>query len=261
MIVSIVNNKGGVGKTTTAVNLAAALADIGHRTLLMDLDAQASASLSLGIPRHQLAPSTADLLLQLAPIPPREIDAIRTTNVPGLDLITGSLDLANADVILAAIRGREHRLKQVLASVRDDYRFIILDCPPSLSLLSIGAIVASDGIIIPLTPHYLALEGLTALRSTIDTIRRTMNVPAHLLGIVLTMVDYRTRVTRDIIDGIRGAYGHDMFRTEIRNSVRLVEAPSFGKSIHDYAPSSPGAQAYQDLAREVLQRAKDQKHK
>jgi chromosome partitioning protein len=255
MILTLINSKGGVGKTTSAVNLAAALAELGHRTLLLDLDQQASASFSLGIPRDQLAPSSADVLLHDLPI--RE--AIRPTSTPKLDIVTASIELANADIVLAPVRGRESRLAGALAPIRGEYAYILIDCPPSLSLLPINALLASDWFMVPLVPHYLALEGLVSLLDAVSTIQREMGATAKLLGLLLTMVDVRARSTTDLIAMIRDHYGSAVFDTEIRTNIRLAEAPSFGRTALQHDPTSTGALAYTALAREVVK--KNKKHK
>lgn len=248
MVLALVNNKGGVGRTTTAVNLSAGLANRNHQILLVDLDSQGSASLSLGVNRADLKPSSADVLLGGMSIQ----RAIRPTTIKGLDLLTGSMELANADLVLGDARGREMRLKNALNPIREEYDFIILDCPPSLSLLPINALVAADTYLVPVTPHYLALEGLVNLMEAVERVRQGMGTASLQLGLVLTMVDYRNRATREIVDIIRGHYKRQVFKTEIRINVRLAEAPSFGKSIFDYAPSSTGAAAYRRLVTEVL---------
>jgi chromosome partitioning protein len=252
MILALINSKGGVAKTTSAVNLAAGLASLGHPTLLVDLDSQCSAALSLGVTREDLLPSSANVLLDGMPIR----QAIRPTAIDSLSLLTASIELANADLALSQLRGREERLKAALAPIRNDYRYIILDCPPSLSLLPINALIASDAFIVPVVPQYLALEGLLNLLETVETIRQNMNARSLLLGLLLTLVDYRAKVTADIIERIRKAYGKQVFETEIRVNIRLAEAPSFGESIFDYDRSSTGAHAYRSLALEVVKRAK-----
>jgi len=256
MIISLINNKGGVGKTTTAVNLAAGLIGKNRRILLIDLDSQGSASLSLGIARHDLPPSSANVLLNRVPIQ----TVIRKTTIKGLDLITGSMDLANADLSLSDVNGREKQLKSAIETIRNNYDFIIMDCPPSLSLLPINALVATDAYIIPVTPQYLALEGLANLMDVVEKIRQGIGTTAILLGIVLTLVDYRVRATKEIIDMLRGHYGHQIFKTEIRINVRLSEAPSFGKTIFDYDKTSTGAESYRNLAIEVTQRCQRNKY-
>jgi chromosome partitioning protein len=252
MILALVNNKGGVAKTTCAVNLAAALAKPTRGVLLVDLDSQGSASFSLGVARADLKPSAAEVLLDGMPIR----SALRHTAVAGLDLLTGSMDLANADLALADMRGRESRLKEALAPLRNDYPIIIIDNPPSLSLLPINALVAADAFVVPITPHYLALEGLVNLMGAVERLRQGMGVQAKLLGLVLTQVDYRTKVAAEIAGMIREQYKAKVFKTEIRVNVRLTEAPSFGRTILDYAASSSGAEAYRSLAAEVLQRCR-----
>lgn len=250
MILALVNNKGGVAKTTTAVSLAAGIAAPGRRVLLIDLDSQGSASLSLGVPRAELTPSTADVLFDAMPIR----QAIRQTAVAGLDLLTGSMALANADLVLSDMRGREGRLKDAVAPIRHDYAFVILDCPPSLSLLPINALVAADAFIVPVVPHYLALEGLVNLMEAVTRLQDGIGATAELLGLVLTMVDYRTHAAGELVRMIRDHYKRQVFKTEIRVNVRLTEAPSFGKPIFTYAPESTGAIAYQELTTEVLHR-------
>lgn len=249
MVIAVLNNKGGVGKTTTAVNLAAGLAQNGQRVLLIDLDSQGSASLSLGVSRENLRPSMADVLLEEAPIK----SSIRRQIAEGLDLLPGSMELANADLVLGGMKGRESRLHKVLEPIRGLYSQIILDCPPSMSLLPINALIAADKFLVPVTPHYLALEGLVNLLGAVDRVHQGFGRGASLLGLVLTMVDYRTKVSSEIVDMIRGHYKSLVFETEIRMNVRLTECPSFGKSIFDYDPKSPGALAYQQLTQEVLQ--------
>jgi chromosome partitioning protein len=248
--VALVNNKGGVGKTTSAVNLAAGIAAGKRRVLLADLDAQGSASLSLGLSRADLTPGTAEVILDGLPI--RE--ALRPSSVKGLDILPGSMTLASADLALSVVKGREVVLKNALGPVLGDYDFAVLDCPPSLGLLTVNALTASDFFIIPLTPDYLALEGLVNFMAAVEKIRAGIGKVAAPLGILLTLADYRLNVTEEIGRMIRGHYGRLVFKTEVRGNVRLKEAPSFGKSIFDYDNESAGAEAYRELTKEVLQR-------
>lgn len=247
---ALVNNKGGVGKTTSAVNLAAGIASGGRRVLLADLDAQGSASLSLGLSRSDLTPGTAEVILAGHHI--RE--AIRPSYVPGLAILAGSMALASVDLALSDVKGREAVLKNVLTPILGDYDFIILDCPPSLGLLTVNALTAADFFLVPVTPDYLALEGLVNLMDAVELIRAGIGKTAALLGILLTLADYRLNVTGEIGGMIRKHYGREVFRTEIRGNVRLKEAPSFGKTIFDYDAGSAGAEAYRELTGEVLRR-------
>jgi chromosome partitioning protein len=242
-IIALVNNKGGVGKTTSAVALAAGLAGGGHRVLLADLDAQGSASLSLGVARAELAPGTAEVVLDGLP-----------SYVEGLDLLTGSMRLASADLALSDLKGREAVLKTVLSPVQGDYGFIVLDCPPSLGLVTVNALVAADRFIVPLTPDYLALEGLVNFMEAVEKIRAGIGTAAAPLGILLTLCDYRLNATAEIIGLIRRHYGRLVFKTEVKSNVRLKEAPSFGKTIFDYDAGSAGAECYRALVKEVMDR-------
>lgn len=253
MITALVSRKGGVAKTTTAVSLAAAVAGRGHRVLLVDLDSQCSASFSLGVPREQLAPSSADLILRDAPAPA----LVRGTPVEGLDLITGSVDLMAADVELARSSGFTHRLRTGLEAVRELYDFVFLDCAPSLSVLPQSALVAADAFLLPVVPQFLAVEGVTNVIQAAERLgQRTGGFAPVPLGIVLTMVDYRTRATRENVELVRRRFRDLVFAVEIRVNVRLAEAPGAGEPIFSFDPSSTGARAYGLLAEEFLLRAR-----
>jgi len=249
--VALVNNKGGVGKTTSAVNLSAGIAAGKRRVLLVDLDAQGSASLSLGLSRADLSPGTAEVIMEGLPIQ----DAIRPSSVRGLDILPGSMTLASADLVLSVVKGREVVLKGALAPILPDYDFIILDCPPSLGLLTVNALTAAGFFVIPLTPDYLALEGLVNFMNAVEKIRAGIGGKvAAPLGILLTLADYRLNVTDEIGKMIRGYWGRLVFKVEIPGNVRLKEAPSFGKDILNYDNGAAGADAYRELTKEVLHR-------
>jgi chromosome partitioning protein len=250
VIIAVLNCKGGVGKTTAAVNLAAALASPKRRILLVDLDSQGSASLWLGIPRHHLRPSAASCLLEKYPI----LKAIRHTDVANLDILPGSIELANVDIALCGMRGRETMLRRMLERLGSHYDLIILDCPPGLSLLNVNAIVAADGLIVPVTPEALAVAALDALLATIERVRSRMTTRGRLLGILLSAVDPQRKHGRENADRLRAAHREKVFHTEIRAANVLSEAPAAGKPIAAAAPKSPSADAFRRLAGEVLQR-------
>ena len=254
MITALISRKGGVGKTTTAINLSAALAGVGKKVLLVDLDSQASASISLGVHRSSLAPSSSDVLLYSAAVQP----LVRQTAHPGLDLITASVDLGSVDQELAQFTNRDFRLRSALESVKNDYDFIILDCPPNLSLVSVNALVASDNFVVPSVPHYLSITGIEGLVATARRLAEKCGVRPELLGIVLTQVDYRTKASRNNVSEIRERYGSAVFAMEIRVNIRLAEAPEKGQTIFQYDSKSAGAKAYRLLAAEVLMRARAQ---
>lgn len=253
MVISVINNKGGTGKTSISVNLAAALASSGGPILLIDMDSQASAAFHLGVARNELQPSTADVLFNELPI----ARASRPTGIRGLELVTGGIELAHSDLILADMVGREDCLSKAIDPVRNKYDFIICDCSPSLSILSVNALVASDYYIVPITPQYLALEGLISLMDAVGRIEQGMGKSAALLGIVLNMVctvSQRTKSQAEIINLVREHYRKDVFTNFIKRYAKLEEAPACGSSIFEYAPKSPAALQYRMLAYEVLSR-------
>ena len=247
-IVSLVNQKGGVGKTTTAVSLAVALGRRGQRVLLVDLDPQANATSALGVNGKDLA-GTYDAILDETPV----IECIVPVAEEKVSLVPSSAELSGAEVELVPVMARERRLASALAQVRDSYDWILIDCPPSLGLLTINALNASDAVIIPVQCEYMALEGLSRLMETLDLVKRNLNPRLHVLGVILTMFDARTRLAQQVVDEVRTHFPQT-FATIIPRSVRLSEAPSHGKSIFLYDQGGRSATAYDAVASELLER-------
>jgi chromosome partitioning protein len=255
--VALVNNKGGVGKTTTAVSLSTELARGGRKVLLVDLDGQGSASRSLGLDREDLYPGVAEAMLEGLSVR----KAIKPSYIPKLDILAGSMNLVSTDVFLADVEKREFVLRNAIEPAVSDYDYIFLDCPTSFGLLTVNALTSADYSILPVTPDYLGFVGLVNLMDAVEKTKDGIGEAAELLGILITMADYRVRVTREIGDMIRERFGRMVFNTEIRTNVRLREAPSYGKSIFDYDIRSHGAEAYSRLAKEVVNRIRQDRLK
>jgi chromosome partitioning protein len=249
-IYTLVNQKGGVGKTTTTINLGAYLANMGQRVLLVDLDPQANATSCLGIDKNSVKHGTYDALMGTRPA----AESILHNEQFKLSLLPAAPGLAGAEVELVNEMARETRLKQALAPLRDRYDYILIDCPPSLGLLTLNGMVASqDGLIIPVQCEYLALEGLGMLMDTVERVRKALHPQLRIRGILMTMFDNRTNLSQEVVDEVRKHFKKQVFTTIIPRSVRLAEAPSYGMPILSYFPSSPGAEAHRALAEEVLE--------
>jgi chromosome partitioning protein len=249
-VLTVANQKGGVGKTTTAVSLSAALADMGCRVLLVDLDPQANATSGVGLRVRSGQPTIYDVLVNDLDVD----DVIEPSSVRNLFVIPSHIDLAGAEVELVSAFSREQKLRRALEPVREEYDLIIVDCPPSLGLLTVNALTAGDGVIVPIQCEYYALEGLGALNRNAELIQAQLNPDLVITGFVMTMLDARTRLSQQVIDEVSAHFGELVFRTRIPRSVRLAEAPSFGQPITVFDPSSRGAMAYRRLAAELLER-------
>jgi chromosome partitioning protein len=246
-VIAVANQKGGVGKTTTSVNLSAALAELGHRTLVVDLDPQGNAGTGLGIDIRQLDASIYDVLLHETPLD----DCIEGSSVRNLFVAPSSLDLAGAEIELVPAFSREHRLRQALEQVRDDFDYVIIDCPPSLGLLTVNAFAAASEVLVPIQCEYYALEGLGQLMRNVDLVQRNLNPKLEISAVVLVMYDGRTNLALQVAEEVRSHFGDRVCQTVIPRSVRLSEAPSFGQPITTYDSTSRGAIAYRELAKEV----------
>jgi chromosome partitioning protein len=250
-IIAFANQKGGVGKTTTTINLGTALAELGQRILIVDFDPQGGCAIGLGIEPGALDLSVYNALLDRSC---EVADVIQKTRVPGVDLLPSNIDLAAAELMLVQEVAREQTLLRVLASLRLDYDFMLIDCPPSLGLLTINALTASDGVIIPLECEYYALRGMALLMDSIDRVRERLNPRLQVDGIIATMYDARTLHGKEVLQRVKEAFGRRLFETVVRKTIRFAEAPVVGEPILTYASASPGAQAYRQLAQEVMDR-------
>jgi chromosome partitioning protein len=249
-VIAITNQKGGVGKTTTAVNLSACLADLGKKVLMLDIDPQGNATSGIGIDKQKIKRCIYDALIN-------DIDArkiIVESSIGGLDVIPATIQLAGAEIELVPTLSREVRLKKVIEKIRNEYDFIFIDCPPSLGLLTLNALTAADIVLVPIQCEYYALEGLGQLVNTIDLVKKHLNSDLQIRGVILTMYDSRTNLSLQVADEVRKHFGEVVFRAVIPRNVRLSEAPSHGEPIIKYDPRSKGAEVYKLLAEEVLAR-------
>ncbi|OGW92235.1 MAG: hypothetical protein A3D28_01485 [Omnitrophica bacterium RIFCSPHIGHO2_02_FULL_63_14] len=246
--IAVCNQKGGVGKSTTAVNVGSYLALSGHNTLLIDLDPQGNASTTCGINRTSIAKDIYQVLVNGAPA----VDAVVQTAIPRLNIIPSTLDLAGAEAYLADVEGREFMLRRACEPLKSQYEFIIIDCPPSLGGLTINALSAADSTLIPVQCEYLALEGLSSLMQAVGLIKKNLNPDLKVGGIVLTMTDFRANLAREVADEVKRFFKELVFATAIPRNIRLAESPSFGKPICLYDPNSTGAIAYRLLTQEVM---------
>ncbi len=249
-VVAIANQKGGVGKSTTAINLGAGLAFQGERILIIDLDPQGNTSSGLGVDRSTIDTSTYDVLVDGMAI----ADVLEPTSVRGLHVVPATIELAGAEIELVSMFSRELRLKQALAEAVDEYDFILIDCPPSLGLLTINGLAAADEVLIPIQCEYYALEGVSQLTRNIDLVKGNLNPQLVIEGVVLTMFDGRTTLAADVVEQVRGHFEDTTYKTVIPRTVRLSEAPSYGEPIEAYDDMSRGAIAYRELSREFRRR-------
>jgi chromosome partitioning protein len=249
-VLAVVNQKGGVGKTTTAINLSAALALEGLPTLLIDCDPQANSSGGLGIARDDERKSTYDVLIGECTL----ADATLPTEIPTLSVVPSSKNLIGANVELIQQDQRAFKMKQAIDAVREKYTYILLDCPPALDLLTLNSLVAADGLLVPMQAEYFALEGISELMHTLERVREAFNEKLEIEGVLLTMYDDRTNLAQQVTENLRGFFQEKLFQTTIPRNVRLAEAPSYGKPVALYDPRSRGAESYQSLAMELLAR-------
>ncbi len=249
-IIAVINQKGGVGKSTTAINLAAALGEQGKSVLLVDLDPQGNSSSGLGIEKSLVENCIYDVLLNDISIE----DAIIPDIYPDLDIVPATINLAGAEVELVSEMARENRLKDAVGVVRGKYDYVLIDCPPSLGLLTVNALVAADKLLIPIQCEFYALEGVTKLLESMKRVKSLLNPTLDIFGVLLTMYDNRTTLSKQVVDEVRGYFGKLVFNTMIPRTVKLSEAPSFGMPITEYDPHGKGAICYQELAKEVIER-------
>ncbi len=250
--ISVANQKGGVGKTTTSVNLASCLAEQKKKVLLVDLDPQGNATSGVGIDKEETEHSVYDVLINGTAVK----DATIKTEFSNLSLLSSGIDLAGAEIEMVDIENREHLLKNALKNIKDDFDFVIIDCPPSLGLLTLNAFTASDSIIMPIQCEYYALEGLSQLTATIRKVKKQLNPAIEIEGVLLTMYDVRTNLSMLVADEVKKYYGDKLYKTVIPRNVRLSEAPSYGEPINYYDKSSKGSEMYTKLAKEVIKNNK-----